>query len=157
MAADRAGRNATAPWRMTWPVLRRRRFGLLLAAVAAGAHAQPRPSTVFTLTTFGDSILDCGHYNPHGVHPGQLLVHNDDKLFPDFQGRDLQALRQARLDHRAVDGATVSGLASQARGLPAEQGPGVVILTVGGNDLLQGLAADTGAGVRRFETQLRSF
>lgn len=64
--------------------------------------------------TFGDSILDCGHYNPHGVDPGQLLVRNDDRLFPEFSGRDLQSRGPARLDHHAVDGATVDGLAAQA-------------------------------------------
>ncbi|HEY9861789.1 MAG TPA: hypothetical protein V6D16_19985, partial [Candidatus Obscuribacterales bacterium] len=35
-----------------------------------------------TLYTFGDSILDCARYNEYGVHPGQLLVRNDDRLFP---------------------------------------------------------------------------
>jgi acyl-CoA thioesterase I len=39
-------------------------------------------------------------------------VRNDDKLFPEFKGRDLQSRRAAAvLDHRAVDGATVSSLA----------------------------------------------
>jgi lysophospholipase L1-like esterase len=110
-----------------------------------------------TLITFGDSILDCGRYNAHGVHPGQLLVRNDDRLFPDFRGNDLQSLRAVNLDHRAVDGATVRGLASQARGLGAAGPPSVVLLTVGGNDLLQGLAADKGAGMRTFEAELTRF
>jgi len=48
-----------------------------------------RKQTMVTLYTFGDSILDCGRYNKFGVHPGQLLVHNDDRLFPEFQGQDL--------------------------------------------------------------------
>lgn len=30
------------------------------------------------LYTFGDSILDCGHCNEHGVHSAALLVRNDD-------------------------------------------------------------------------------
>jgi acyl-CoA thioesterase I len=42
--------------------------------------------------TFGDSILDCGHYHPFGVNPGQLLVRNDDRLFPEFRGCDLVSL-----------------------------------------------------------------
>ena len=41
-----------------------------------------REQTMVTLYTFGDSILDCGRYNEFSVHPGQLLVHNDDHLFP---------------------------------------------------------------------------
>jgi acyl-CoA thioesterase-1 len=27
-----------------------------------------------TLYTFGDSILDCGRYNEHGIDPGQLIA-----------------------------------------------------------------------------------
>jgi hypothetical protein len=47
-----------------------------------------------TLYTFGDSILDCARYNELGVHPGQLLVQNDDRLFPEFQGQDLHSRGQ---------------------------------------------------------------
>ena len=109
------------------------------------------------LYTFGDSILDCRHYNAEGVHPGQLLVRNDDALFPDFKGQDLQSHRPARLEHHAVDGATVDGLARQLQGLRKPAGPAVALLTVGGNDLLRGLAADTGEGLRQFERTLNAF
>jgi lysophospholipase L1-like esterase len=119
-----------------------------LLGTGAGAADAPQ------IYTFGDSILDCGRYNPQGVHPGQLLVRNDDALFPEFRGRDL---RQARLQHRAVDGATVAGLPRQAQGLRAPRGRAVALLTVGGNDLLQGLAADTGSGLRAFERALDAF
>lgn len=88
-----------------------------------------------TLSAFGDSILDCGWYNAAGLTPGQLLVRNDDRLFPEFRGRDLSTQGPARLEHRAVGGATVAGLPAQARGL-APTGASVGILTVGGNDLL---------------------
>ena len=112
-----------------------------------------RPVTVHT---FGDSILDCGRYNEHGVHPGQLIVRNDDRLFPEFTGRDLSSRGPARLDHRAVDGATVGSLAGQARGLePSSRS--VALLTIGGNDLLAGLAADDGRGIRRFGATLEEF
>jgi len=39
---------------------------------------------VLSVYTFGDSILDCGHYNAFGINPGQQLVHNDDHLFSEF-------------------------------------------------------------------------
>jgi lysophospholipase L1-like esterase len=112
------------------------------------------PSTI--LHTFGDSILDCGRYNPHGVHPGQLLVRNDDILFPAFKGKDLRSRGPARLVHCAVDGATVGSLPAQAKRAIADPSA-VALLTVGGNDLIQGLAADTGPGLRRFTQALGDF
>ena len=109
-----------------------------------------------TLYTFGDSILDCGRYNVHGVHPGGLLTRNDDRLFPEFRGQDLASRGPARLEHRAVDGATVRGLPAQARGL-AIAADGVALLTIGGNDLLTGLLADAGPGLRAFAAALDAF
>jgi lysophospholipase L1-like esterase len=106
--------------------------------------------------TFGDSILDCGHYNQFGVHPGQLLVRNDDKLFPEFRGQDLSASAPAELIHRAQDGATVAGLPQQARNLVVD-GDSLAILTVGGNDLLRGLAQDRGEGMQAFRAALEQF
>ncbi|TFZ06210.1 SGNH/GDSL hydrolase family protein [Ramlibacter henchirensis] len=134
----------------------RRGFGALTAALAAGGKTWAQEGRMFTIHTFGDSILDCARYNDRGVHPGQLIVRNDDSLFPDFRGRDVASQRPARLDHRAVDGATVEGLASQTRGL-APDDSGVALLTIGGNDLLRGLASDSGPGLRRFESRLDVF
>ena len=111
---------------------------------------------MLTLYTFGDSILDCGHYNAVGLDPGQLLVRNDDRLFPEFRGRDLASRGAARLVHRAVDGATVADLPAQARGL-APTGEAVAILTVGGNDLLRGLLVDRGPGIAAFAAALEAF
>ena len=109
-----------------------------------------------TLVTFGDSILDCARYNAHGVHPGQLIVRNDDVLFPEYARRDLASSGPARLEHRAVDGARVDDLPSQARGLRVNA-PAVALVTVGGNDLLGGLAADPPGGIARFEKRLEAF
>jgi hypothetical protein len=111
---------------------------------------------MLTVYTFGDSILDSGAYNAFGVHPGQLIVRNDDALFPEFRGRDLQSHRPARLEHRARDGSTVAELPAQARKITPE-GECVALVTVGGNDLLLGLAADTGAGVKAFEAAFDDF
>jgi acyl-CoA thioesterase-1 len=134
----------------------RRHFLALSAALATdGGAAAPAPPP--TLYTFGDSILDCGHYNDHGVHPGQLLVRNDDRLFPEFRGQDLQSRGGGRLAHHAVDGATVDSLPRQLAAMRATPGPAVALLTVGGNDLLRGLAADQGGGVREFERKLDAF
>lgn len=132
---------------------------LAVGAVAAGAGLLWRPrenGNMLTLYTFGDSILDCGRYNQYGVHPGQLLVRNDDERFPEFKGKDLSTRGPARLEHRARDGATVAGLPAQARGLQVE-GQAIAILTVGGNDLITGLAADRGSGIERFSRALKGF
>lgn len=109
-----------------------------------------------TVYTFGDSILDCGHYNGHGVHPGGLLVRNDDTLFPGFRGQDLSSRGAARLVHRAVDGARVDGLPAQVSGVAFEP-DALVLVTVGGNDLLGGLVADPGPGIERFRQRLDAF
>ena len=85
----------------------------LLTLLGCNQQAQ----TMLTLYTFGDSILDCGRYNEFGLHPGQLLVQNDDRLFPEFQGQDLASHRSAQLEHCARDGARVAGLPAQAIGV----------------------------------------
>ena len=86
-----------------------------LAVSAAACNPLRRLSRTddVLLVTFGDSILDCGRYNPHAVHPGQLIVRNIDHLFPEFEGYDLASRGPARLEHRARDGATVRALASE--------------------------------------------
>lgn len=112
---------------------------------------------MFTLYTFGDSILDCGGYNTHGLDPGGLIVENADEVFPEFRGRDLTSFGPARLVHRARDGATVAGLAGQSRGLSAPDGPAAALVTIGGNDLLGGLARGTASDVAAFARALDLF
>lgn len=142
----------------------RRRF--LEAIGGAGCltllSCNPQEQTMVTLYTFGDSILDCGGYNEFGVHPGQLLVQNDDRLFPEFKGQDLASHGSARLEHRAQDGATVDRLPSQAMGLRAARQSNVTsieiaLITIGGNDLLRGLIRDTGSGLVTFAHHLDTF
>ncbi len=139
----------------------RRRFvattGALVVTGAGGLlwHAR-RGDAVLRVYTFGDSILDCGRYNEHGVHPGQLLVRNDDRLFPEFRGRDLSSRGPAQLEHRARDGATVASLPAQAAGLQAPART-IALLTIGGNDLLQGLVLDRGPGIEAFAAALDRF
>jgi acyl-CoA thioesterase-1 len=111
---------------------------------------------MLTLYTFGDSILDCAHYNDAGIDPGSLIVHNNDALFPEFAGRDLSTCGIARLEHRAIDGATVLDLPEQAAGIVVD-GPAIAILTIGGNDLMTGLLADRGSGLDSFARDLDEF
>jgi acyl-CoA thioesterase I len=128
-----------------------------IGVTAAGcARFTGERTQMLTVYTFGDSILDCGHYNQFGVHPGQLLVRNDDKLFPEFRGQDLSTNGPAQLVHRAQDGSTVAGLARQAHDLIID-GKALAILTIGGNDLLRGLAGDHGEGIQAFRAALDQF
>lgn len=138
--------------------LRRRQFIQAVggASVLTLSGCNRTEQTMLTLYTFGDSILDCGQYNQHGVHPGQLLVQNDDRLFPEFQNQDLRSQGLARLEHRARDGATVGNLPSQAQRLQVE-GKVIALVTIGGNDLLGGLIQDTGAGIAAFANSLDTF
>ena len=126
--------------------------GLTLVAACTSV----RQGDMTTLVTFGDSILDSGRYNAYGVTPGQLLVTNDDRLFPEFRDRDLASRGPAHLEHRARDGATVGGLPTQAQGLAVE-GRAVALLTIGGNDLLRGLMLDRGPGIEAFARALDDF
>ena len=84
------------------------------------------------------------------------FVTTDDERFPEFQGQNLSSHGGVRLEHRAVDGATVDSLPAQARNLaPSERA--AAILTVGGNDLLRGLLVDRGPGIDAFATALDRF
>ena len=112
---------------------------------------------MLTLITFGDSILDSGAYNAHGLTPGELLVKNDDDLFPEFRGRDLSSAGPVRLEHRAVDGARVARpRTAMSRDLRID-GPAIALVTIGGNDLLGGLARDRGPGIDAFARTLEDF
>lgn len=132
-----------------------RRAWLMGAGLVIARAGSPAATT--TVFTFGDSVLDCGHYNPQGITPAQLLIRNDDALFPEFRGRDLASRGPARLVHRATDGATVDDLPRQALELGRAVHPSVALLTVGGNDLLRGVAAGGEADVERFERKLMAF
>jgi hypothetical protein len=109
-----------------------------------------------TVHTFGDSILDCGRYNDHGVTPAGLLARNDDALFPAFHRRDLETIlgHPVQVVARATDGATVADLPRQLRGHRPPAGA-ITLLTIGGNDLLQGQHTDGSTLLRQFATALR--
>jgi acyl-CoA thioesterase-1 len=111
---------------------------------------------MITLVTLGDSVLDCGRYNAAGITPGQLLVRNDDARFPEFRGRDLASHTDALLKHRARDGATVASLFDQLTGLDADESA-VALLSIGGNDLLLGMATGSLPDPDVFARQLAAF
>jgi len=111
---------------------------------------------MLTLVTFGDSVLDCGRYNAHGVTPGQLLVANDDTLFPEFTGQDLACHGGGQLVHRAVDGATSADLAFQGRRLDVAS-PAVALLSIGGNDLLWSVGRNVSPDPNGFADRLDAF
>ena len=123
----------------------------MATTMSSGDQSMP-----LTLYTFGDSILDSGWYNDLGLNPGQLIIRNDDQLFPEFQGQDLSSHGPAQLEHRAVDGATVASLPAQAHNMTSTENA-VAILTVGGNDMLRGLIVDRGPGIAAFATALEAF
>lgn len=111
---------------------------------------------MLTLHTFGDSILDCGRFNRFGLTPGALLVHNDDGQFPEFIGHDLSSRVPSQVIHHARSGSTVHHLQGQADGLQATS-PSLALLTIGGNDLIDGLVTDAGPGIAAFSRDLALF
>src|SRR5512142_2033621 len=121
--ADARGSRSRRRW-LAWAAGAR-----VPGAARAGGETGATRSTAMRLCTFGDSVLDCGRYNARGLDPGQLLVANDDVLFPEFRGRDLRSRGGGRLEHRAVDGAVAADLMAQARGLAHVEGS-VALVTV---------------------------
>jgi hypothetical protein len=110
------------------------------------------------LFAFGDSIFDCGHYNEHGVTPQQLLARNDDGIFPEFRGRDLMTARGGKpvtVVQAALDGATAADLPRQISSKPVPRSA-IVMVSIGGNDLLQALVDVSDADLDVFPRRVRS-
>lgn len=85
---------------------------------------------------------------PPGLDPigaAALLHRNDDALWPEFRGRDLESRHPgAELVNLAEDGAMIDDIATEelARLRRDSGDPGILItLTAGGNDLLDALMA----------------
>lgn len=85
-------------------------------------------------TALGDSMSIDVYAGGPGRGAASLLHRNRDADFPDWAGRDLAALGYAALD-LTYDGATTAGVLEQQ--LPRlDRRPGLVTLTIGGNDLM---------------------
>lgn len=80
-------------------------------------------------------------------HPGKastdrlgaasLLVRNDDRLWPEFHGRDLKTRwPKIKATDLTADGATTESLLRQVERISRDDEPTLVTITAGGNDLL---------------------
>jgi len=94
--------------------------------------------------------------NDHGATPATLLACNDDLLFPEFRGRDLSTWfgRTVAVVERAVDGSTVGDVPRQLAIAPVPAGA-IMLLTIGGNDLLEGLVLGDNPAFAAFQRTLR--
>jgi lysophospholipase L1-like esterase len=116
------------------------------------------PPSFDSYLALGDSIsIDI--YPLHDVeqrYPGRastdrlgaaaLLFRNDDQLWPEFRGRDLQLLLPRlnfdyERDDLTADGATTESLLRQVERIERAERPTLVTITAGGNDLLGQIGA----------------
>lgn len=81
-----------------------------------------------------------------------LLVHNDDRLWPEFRDRDLRI----PFDDFTADGATTHSLLAQVERISPSDEPTLVTITAGGNDLLGHLGSSGASPAREIADRLRS-
>lgn len=78
-----------------------------------------------------------GRFSTDRLGAASLLARNDDTLWPEFQGRDLNTLMPSlKADDLTADGATTESLLRQVERIPPGDEPTLVTITAGGNDLL---------------------
>ncbi len=88
----------------------------------------------------GDSIISDDYPGPN-LGSAALLYRNDSHFFPEFEGRDLRTLYPSmRFENRSVTGSRLSDVLKVVDSLKSESRPTLAVLSVGGNDLLQGFA-----------------
>jgi lysophospholipase L1-like esterase len=147
-----------------------RRVALLLLCIAC-TNAPRRQAAPMTNAHFaryvalGDSIsidiypaADVARRYPRGaatsdaLGAASLFYRNDDKLWPDFRGKDLRTrFSSIEFDDLTADGATTRSLLAQVARVSASDEPTLATITAGGNDLLgeigfRGSSQDAGAG-----------
>ena len=77
-----------------------------------------------------------------GLGAADLLVRNNDELWPEFEGQDLTTLVPGlEYDNLAEDGGTMTDVLGDQLKRLKTSGADLVTLTVGGNDLLELLAS----------------
>lgn len=143
------------------------RFALALTlALACTTPPSPNPmKTPFThYIALGDSIsIDlypaadaerrfAGRFSTDELGAASLLVKNDDKLWPEFRGRDL-GIPATDL---TADGATTESLLRQVEHIDKSDAPTLVTITAGGNDLLGSIGSRGPSPVPQIEARLRS-
>jgi lysophospholipase L1-like esterase len=151
---------------------------LLALFLLACAPASP-PTTTMTQTSFtryialGDSIsIDIypaedaerrypGRFSTDRLGAVSLLVQNDDRLWPEFRGRDLRTLQPSfdfdeQRDDFTADGATTESLLRQVQRIERSDEPTLVTITAGGNDLLGYIGSPGGSPAPTIAERLRS-
>lgn len=136
----------------------------VIVTILACARASTSPMTNQTFTRYialGDSIsIDvypaadaerrhAGRFTTDRLGAASLLVRNDDRLWPEFRGRDLSALQpyiafDPARDDLTADGATTESLLRQVERIERSDERTLVTITAGGNDLL-GAIGSSGA------------
>lgn len=103
----------------------------------------------------GDSMSTDDHPGP-GLGAASLLYRNQDRIFPEFTGRDLLSLNPStRRIHLARDGFTALDVLESLAELKPCSGPVLVTLTIGGNDSIQYLNAMTPTSIAMGEFTAR--
>ncbi|MEO7095377.1 MAG: SGNH/GDSL hydrolase family protein [Polyangiales bacterium] len=98
-----------------------------------------------TYVVLGDSISANGGEGPYF---DSLLMKNDDTKWPDYKGQDLTTKYGAiKLEKHSKGGSTAVNLDSQVAALPKTlEGPVLVTITIGGNDVQAALPTVLGGG-----------
>lgn len=122
--------------------------------------SSPAGTAYKTYVILGDSISDRGGEGPFFY---DLLSQNDDAKWPAAHGLDLQTRYPGiHVVKASKAGATTNGLVTQIAGLPtALDGPVLVTITIGGNDVQSALgkiltSGDDTAERAKFEANLEN-
>lgn len=98
-----------------------------------------------------------GRYSTQDLGAASLLMKNDDRLWPEFRGRDLQSLiRGIEASDLTADGATTHSLLRQVEGITPSDESTLVTITIGGNDLLGQIGSRDDDPVTAITERMRS-